>query len=101
MAQNETKKDFFHKEQVSVLGISLSYKKNNFVKTVYHTYFSEQLTHDSLFSGNCLTDLFKRLRGSIKIDFLKTKKYSLMDRWQKLFQISGICLFFTQHFQFS
>ena len=54
----EIKMDFFNKKQISVLGIAVIYF-NSGVKVVdYHSFLSEQLTHDSLFAGNCLKELF-------------------------------------------
>ena len=54
----ETKMYFFNKKQISTLGIAVIYF-NFGVKVVdYHSFLPEQLTHDSLFAGNCLKELF-------------------------------------------
>ena len=39
LGPNETKMDFYKKRQISVLGISMIYKKNNSIITNYFTYF--------------------------------------------------------------
>ena len=56
----ETKQMFFNKKQVSVLGFALIYWEDGLLKTDYITYLSNQLTHDSRFTGQCLTGLFSR-----------------------------------------
>lgn len=38
---NETKKEFFNKSQISVLGFALAYKKNDNILIDYHTYLSK------------------------------------------------------------
>lgn len=55
---NETKKIYLNKKQISVFGISIITKKNSFIVKNYHTFFSNQLKHDSKFSGTCFSEFF-------------------------------------------
>ena len=57
---NETKKIYLNKKQISVFGISIITKKNSFLVKNYHTFFSNQLKHDSKFSGTCFSEFFKQ-----------------------------------------
>ena len=56
----ETKKDFFSHQQILVLGLAIIYKKNNLTIIDYHSYLSNQLTHDSFFTGNCFNNFFNK-----------------------------------------
>ena len=69
----ETKQMFFNKEQVSVLVFALIYWEDGLLKMDYITYLSNQLTHDSRFTGQCLTGLFQE---KVKNKF---KKYLSLD----------------------
>ena len=69
----ETKQMFFNKEQVSVLGFALIYREDGLLKMDYITYLSNQLTHDSRFTGQCLTGLFQeKVKNKFKNIYLWT-----------------------------
>ena len=69
----ETKQMFFNKEQVSVLGFALIYWEDGLLKMDYITYLSNQLTHDSRFTGQCLTGLFQeKVKNEFKNIYLWT-----------------------------
>ena len=64
---------FFNKEQVSVLGFALIYWEDGLLKMDYITYLSNQLTHDSRFTGQCLTGLFQeKVKNKLKNIYLWT-----------------------------
>ncbi|KAF5186493.1 hypothetical protein FRX31_023920 [Thalictrum thalictroides] len=49
---------FFNQQVISVLGFAVIYHKRGEKKIEYHNFFSSNLTHDSMYSGNCLLALF-------------------------------------------
>ena len=51
---NEISYDFYNKRQVSCMGAALIFNNNNQLKVEYVSYFSNILSHDSLFSGDVL-----------------------------------------------
>ena len=55
----ETNNCFYSKKPISLLGFALVFKENNKVKYEYHDFLSQILSHDSLFSGECLISLLK------------------------------------------
>lgn len=57
----ETKANFFTQKQISDLGIAVIYKnKKGYKEVSYYNYFSEILTHDSVYSADCLKELLIR-----------------------------------------
>jgi hypothetical protein len=57
----ETSKTFYEKRQVSTLGMAIIFKDiNNQQKIKYVNYFSEILTHDSLFVKECIGNLLSQ-----------------------------------------
>lgn len=56
----ETKAQFFEQSFVSDLGAAVLTKKRQKNKISYYNFFSEILSHDSKFSGDCITQLLKR-----------------------------------------
>lgn len=55
----ETNNCFYDKKPISLLGIAVVYKEFDSIKYEYHNFLSEILSHDSLFSGQCLVNLLK------------------------------------------
>ena len=67
----ETNNCFYDKKSIFLLGFSVVFKENEEIKYEYHDFLSEILSHDSLFSGQCLVkllnqDKFRRMKN-IKI----------------------------------
>lgn len=58
----ETNNCFYEKKPISVLGFALVFKENGIIKYEYHDFLSQILSHDSLFSGECLISLLKSNR---------------------------------------
>lgn len=56
----ETNNCFYEKKPISLLGFAVVYKENEKIKYEYHNFLSEILSHDSLFSGQCLIELLKK-----------------------------------------
>lgn len=56
----ETNNCFYEKKPISLLGFAVVYKESEKIKYEYHDFLSEILSHDSLFSGQCLIKLLKR-----------------------------------------
>ena len=55
----EFKKDFYNYNQLSVLGFSVINKDHEGDQVIkYYDFVSEILSHDSLFAGDCLLELF-------------------------------------------
>ena len=54
---NELSQDYYTKRQVSCLGAAIYYKENNELFCHYISYFSNILSHDSLFSGDVLDEI--------------------------------------------
>lgn len=55
----ETNNCFYEKIPISLLGFAIAFKENEKIKYEYHDFLSEILSHDSLFSGQCLISLLK------------------------------------------
>lgn len=54
------KKDFYNYNQLSILGFSVITKDSSGNKVIkYYDFISEILSHDSLFAGECIIELFK------------------------------------------
>ena len=53
--------DHDNKRQVSSFGAEIIFNSENKLKTEYVSYFSDILSHDSLFSSNCLEKIFNEL----------------------------------------
>lgn len=56
----ETKKEYFEQSFISDLGAAVITKENGNIAKSYYNFFSEILTHDSLYSGDCIKELFSR-----------------------------------------
>lgn len=62
----ETKANFFTQKQISDLGMAVIYKnKKGYREVSYYNFFSEILTHDSVYSAECLKDLLTRDEMSV------------------------------------
>ena len=65
---------FLFKKPISLLGFALVFKENNKMKYEYHDFLSQILSHNSLFSGECLISI-------LKLDKFKKNKYDQSMDW--------------------
>ena len=63
---NEISCDYYNKRQVSCLGAALIFKDGEDIKTEYIAYFSDILSHDSLFAGDVLDRFMDELNCRYK-----------------------------------